>query len=56
MIKMQIGQMIYDIRTTMKITQEELSYGLCDVSALSKYENVTPTEYREAHCRVHYNY
>ena len=41
MIKMQIGQMIYDIRTTMKITQEELSYGLCDVSALSKYENGT---------------
>ncbi|MBQ7919105.1 MAG: helix-turn-helix transcriptional regulator [Lachnospiraceae bacterium] len=41
MIKMQIGQIIYDIRTEMKISQEELSYGLCTVSALSKYENGT---------------
>lgn len=41
MIKMQIGQIIYDIRTEMKITQEDLSYGLCNVSALSKYENGT---------------
>ena len=41
MIKMQIGEIIYDIRTEMKISQEELSYGLCTVSALSKYENGT---------------
>ena len=38
MIKMQIGEIIYDIRTEMQIKQEELSYGLCTVSALSKYE------------------
>ncbi len=41
MIKMQIGEIIYDIRTEMKISQEELSYGLCTVSALSKYETGT---------------
>ncbi len=31
--------MIYNIRTVMGITQEELCFGLCSVSALSKYEN-----------------
>lgn len=41
MIKLQIGQMLYDIRTEMEITQEELCEGLCTVSALSKYENGT---------------
>lgn len=39
MKRIKSGQIIYNVRTTLGVTQEELCYGLCSVSALSKYES-----------------
>ena len=48
------------LNTSFKIADIAHSCGFSDekyfMKLFSKYENVTPTEYREAHCRVHYNY
>ena len=38
MKRIKSGQIIYNVRTTLGVTQEELCYGLCSVSTLSKYE------------------
>ncbi len=48
------------LNSNMKIAQIAYTCGFSDekyfMKLFSRYENVTPTQYRDAHFRVHYNY